>query len=238
MTPATAHTTHLSAESAREHEADFVKALAQADEAFAQYITENNPYGASEALCSRVLTLRHCARQTPSSSPFQSEAYLTQALHTAQASIALAQKASVSCAIQYHNLGKVQADLGLLEDAIASYEKAVSEQESHPHETQNRPGVLANMHEMLASAQLASGDLSALTRAEKALADLEASDEDAYNKAVWLLHGHSRIAHACQASDRASAQRHYTIARDMLASRQDLKLSTHILDDLEGLATE
>jgi len=36
MTTSTAHSTHLSAESAREHEADFVKALAQADEAIAR----------------------------------------------------------------------------------------------------------------------------------------------------------------------------------------------------------
>lgn len=237
MTTTPAQSTHLSAEIAREHETDFVKALAQADLAFSQYVSEDNPYGASEALCSRVLTLRQCARQSDMT-PLQKNTYLLQALHSAQASLEIAQKASVSCAIAYQNLGKVQTDLGLQSEAIESYEKAVTEQETHPHDTQNRPGVLANMRELLASAQLANGDMSALVRAEKALQDLGESDEDDYNKAVWLLHGHARVAHACATSNRESARRHYASARTILSTRQDLVLSAHILDDLSELSDQ
>lgn len=235
MTTTTAHSTHLQAEQTREHEQDFLKALAQADVAFDSYVKEGNMYGAAEALCSRTITLRHLANQ-PTSLEHGRNAYLLQALHAAQASVAIATTHAVSSAIPYLNLGKVQSELGMNDVAIESFQKAVEEQSARPHETQNRPGVLANFQEILASAQLAMGDTSALARAEKALQDLESANEDDYNKAVWLLHGHARIARACVSFDREAAQKHYQAAKTLFASRTDLALSQKTLDDLKDIA--
>lgn len=235
MTTTPAHSTHLQAEQTREHEQDFLKALAQADEAFDSYVQEGDMYGAAETLCSRTITLRHLADHT--GTPENGRAsYLLQALHTAQASVAIATKHAVSVAIPYLNLGKVQSELGMNDEALESYQKAVEEQSSRPHHTQNRPGVLANFQEILASAQLAMGDTSALERAERALQDLEASDEDDYNKAVWLLHGHARIARACSSFNREAAQKHYQAAQAIFSSRTDLALSKKTLDELKDIA--
>lgn len=235
MNTSSPQTTHLQAESAREHEKDFTKALSLIDASFDSYLQSGDIYGAAEALCSRVLTLRHCADQHPEQPTYRT-AYLTQALHTALASVEIATKHTVSTAIPYQNLGKIQQLLGQHDNAVQSFQKALEAQQNNPHPTQNRPGVLANFQELLASAQLSLGDTSALQRAEDALRDLEASDEDDYNKAVWLLNGHARIARACRTFDVETARKHYQAAKTLLASRNDLELSQKTLDDLTDLA--
>lgn len=227
-TTQTAPEIHQSANVQREFEQDYPSSLASADRAMAAYAAEGNDYGISEALCSRVLTLRHMARELNNS------AFLIQAHHEAMAAVEIADKAGVSTAVAHQNLGKVQKQLGMTEEAHVSFQKALKAQTSNPHPTQDRPGVLANFKEILATTELALGDNFALERAEAALSELEASDEDAYNKAVWLSHGHGRIAQALKDRDPATARKHFEIARDIIRSHPDLKLSEGKLKELEA----
>jgi hypothetical protein len=226
--PQTARDTHHDANMLREHDQDFPASLARADQAMAEYAAEGNAYGIAEALCTRVLTLRHMADAT------EQDAFRIQALHEAMAAVEIAEKASVSMAIPLQNLAKVQRELGDNDGALESFRRAADAQRANPHPTQDRPGVLANFEEMLATAELMAGDDSALERAEAALAALEAADEDAYNKAVWLSHGHGRIAAALVDRNPEVARRHYEIARDMIRSNPELKLSLGKLERLEA----
>lgn len=223
---------HHKAEVAREHEQNFPQALLLSFASVDTYLDSGDQYGACEALCSAVLTLRHMADKSYTQEGH--DFYVTTAHHVARASVELAEKYGVSTAIPYQNLGKVQKQLGMVDDAQESFQKAVEAQIANPHHTQNRPGVLANLKELLATTELMLGDDSALERAEAALAELEASDEDAYNKAVWLSHGHGRIALALKDRNPATARKHFEIARDIIRSHPELNLSEGKLKKLEA----
>lgn len=224
--PQTSRDIHHEANIARELRQDFPASLAEADKAMKHYAEDGNMYGIAEALCSRALTLRHIA------DAMKVEAFRVQALHEVMAALEIVTKAGESKAIILQNLGKIQRELGNIEAALDSFRSALQAQETHPHETQDRPGVLANFKEMVATAELGAGDDSALERAEAALAELEATDEDSYNKAVWLSHGHGRIAAALVERNPEVARRHYEAAKAIIDADERLKLSAGKLKNL------
>lgn len=227
MTRDEARTYHHEAEKAREDQ-DFLAALAAIDKAMLGYAKTGNVYGLAEAHASRVITLRHMADKTGR------KEFLVSALHTAQAGVTIAEDGNVSVAILYQNLGKVQKALGDIDGAIESFKKAVDGQQNNPHETQDRPGVLANMKELLATTELSQGNQSARERAVTALADLEVSDEEPYAKNVWLSHGYGRLAYALKDTDKAAAKEYFAKARAIIDANPDMKLSQGIFEKLEG----
>lgn len=217
---------------AREHNQDFPRALAMADASLAACFTEKDYYGSAEALCSRSLTHRHMAKQSGE------QEYLNLAHAETTEAARIAKDHGVSTAIPLQNLAKTQREMGMEDEARESFRLALGAQRSNPHHTQDRPGVLANFQELYATAQLLTNDgdqEDAYTRTSQALADLEASDEDAYNKAVWLAHGHARIARALKDRDREKAKTHYVKAKEIITTNEALKLSENILADLEDV---
>lgn len=233
QTTQTARDTHRNAEKAREHDHNFPQALLLSFTAVDSYLDQGDQYGACEALCSAVLTLRQMASKSYTVEGH--DFYLTTAHHVAQAAVECAEKYGVSTALPYSNLGKVQKQLGMTVEAIDSFQKAVEAQISNPHHTQNRPGVLANLKEILATAELMQGDDSALARAEEALATLKESDEEAFNKAVWLSHGHLRIAEALKERNREVARTHLEAARTIIrGDAEKFKLSISYLEKVES----
>lgn len=219
---------------AREIEHDFENALALADQAFLLFAAENNFYGMAESLCSRALTFRAIADQT--TDPSVARTIRITALHEAQAAVHIANENNVSTAIPLQNLAKLQKAFDDLPGAIESFRASLEAQLSNPDQTQSRPGVLANSQELLATAELALDPTNedALDRAKTAIGALEASDEDELNKAVWISHGHGRIAKALREHNPELAREHLEIARTIITEK-NLELSLPMLAELDRL---
>lgn len=219
---------------AREIELDFEKALTLADQAFLLFRAEKGYYGMAESRCSRALTLRALAEQE--TDPDMERTLRIAALHEAQAAVHIATENDVSTAIPLQNLAKLQKELGDLPGAVESFRTSLESQQANPDVTQNRPGVLANAQELLATAELALDPENddALDRAKAALAALVASDESKLNKDIWYAHGHMRIAEALREHNPEVAREHLEIARSTI-TENNLELSLPKLAEVDRL---
>src|SRR3989344_2285722 len=75
--------------------------------------------------------------------------------------------------------GEEGNDLGNFPEAIKHYGEAVDNYKD------DRPAYLATIKVHLTTCQYKNGDKSTLNRAIQALTEIEASDEEKYNKDVW-----------------------------------------------------
>ncbi len=181
---------HAQAEQARE-QGHFLEALKLTDEAILAYQSEGDTAGFAEVLSSRFLTLRHLFNKTGDQN------YLILAKHTVIASVEIAQKTDSSAtALPLFNLAKIQEELAELNEAISSYQQALKIMKTNPSAQHNRPGVIADMENHLAIAELKNGDQTAKQRALDALTRLSQSDEPQYNQDVWISGGYMRLAQA------------------------------------------
>ncbi|KXK09161.1 MAG: hypothetical protein UZ21_OP11001000219 [Microgenomates bacterium OLB22] len=207
----TANDIHHLAEKARE-EKRFVEALVLSDEALIKYVEEGNVVGSAEIQASRSITFRLLSQET------ENFVYLILAKFAAMASVeisrGLADKSAL--ALPLLNLGKVQVALKQLTDAVSSFEEVVEIMKNTPPAWHNRPGVLADIEIHLHGAELQAGDLSAKERLLSAIRDLESSDEDGYNKAVWVSGGYMRLAEGLAPSDPTAAKEYLQKAKEVI----------------------
>lgn len=210
---------HGQAEVARE-QGDFSQALTLAHQALIAYQQERDMFGFCDALSSCVITLKHLQAKT------QDNAYLTLAKHMAQAAVEIAREnpdASVRM-MPLMSLGRVQDAVGAYPDAAQSYEEAVNIMQDNPPHEHNRPAVLADMKIHMEVAKLRSGDTSAYDRTLQAVTELEATDEDAYNKDVWLSGAHMKLAEALLDKDKEKASEHLKKAKQIIDANHHLAL--------------
>ncbi|MBI3984952.1 MAG: hypothetical protein HY344_03355 [Candidatus Levybacteria bacterium] len=221
---------HKKAEEARESE-DFTKALTLCDQALVEYQKEGNVAGFAEVLSSKVLTLRHLYEQTAD------QKYIILAKHIAKASVEIAQKGDdpKALAIPLFNLGKTQQTLGEYTDAIENIKEAIANLMQNPPPHHNRPSVVLDMTLHLSVCEYKNGDKSALERAEKALLDLAAAEEDQYEKDVWLSGGYIEIAEMLRADDPQKAKEALQRAKELIDANPKLILRKKQLEKVSAL---
>jgi tetratricopeptide (TPR) repeat protein len=210
---------HGKAEQARE-KGDFTQALKQTDEAMLAYQAAGDKVGFAEVLSSRFLTLRHLYDKT------NDRAFLILAKNTVLSSVQIARESgdNTALALPLFNLGKAQETLGELPDAVTSYKEAVEHMTANPPQRHNRPSVLADMKVHLATAEYKTGDKAALARAEEALHELEGTDEQKYEKDVWVSGGYMRLADMLRTEDSAKGAEALRKAKEIIDSNPDLTL--------------
>ncbi len=212
-------TNHGLSEQARE-QGNFVEALKFSDEALVGYAEANDWFGFCDILSSRVLTLRHLFEKTGK------REYLVVAKHTAMAAVEIAENSGdPSIAMMpYSKMGRVQHDLGELRDSAASYEKAVNLMIQNPPKEHNRPSVLADLKIHMEVVKYKTGDKDALSRLETALTELEAADEEKYNKDTWMSGAHMRMAEILKSDNPQKAKEHLSKAKQIIDANPELKL--------------
>lgn len=207
------------AEHAREA-GEFRKALELTDQATLQYVLDGDTQGLSEVQSSRLLTLRHLFEQTGK------HEYLILAKHAALTGVELAEASGNSEALSmpYFNLAKAYEAIGDTSLAVDCYKKAIKYKQKFPGKFHNRVGVLADMIGHLSIAEYKAGDITALTRAEEALDQLQASNETQYNKDVWASGAHMRIAEITSKTDHETAVKHTLAAQAIIDANPELVL--------------
>lgn len=210
---------HGEAAQARES-GESLKALQLIDEAIITYQEAKNYLGVAEALADRSLSLRHLYQKT------NDKAYLHIANAEMEASVEIAKESGdkTALALPYFNLAKIQEELGKLDKALANYKQALEYMISNPPVSHNRAAVLADMKMHTETCAYATGDKSALERAEKALEELKTSDEVSYNKNVWVSGAHMRIATALKTDDLEKAEEYLQKAKEIIDSDSRLEL--------------
>ncbi len=206
---------------AAQEKGEFLTALQLEDEAMIVYGENGDGFGFSEIQAMRTLTYRHLYEQTGY------EGYLIKAKHEAMASVALAEfdEDEYSLAIPLVGLGRIMADLADFPHAAENFQRAVAILEKYPEGKHSRKSVIADYKVHLGVALYRTGDEAALSAAEEALEELEAStDASAYEKEVWLSGGHMKIAEAANKVDREKAMEHMRAAKKIIDSDEKLKL--------------
>ena len=196
-------------------------ALQLGDSAMLAYKKDGDKLGFGESVAERSLVLRHIADEENDDRFLRlARAELTEAVDW------LRQENNLSTvALPVFNLAKVQEELGQLDEAVKNYQEALTLLENNPPEPHGkRPAMIADAKIHLATCEYQFGDKSGLERAEQGLVDLEAADEEKYNKDVWLSGGHMRIASMLREDNPKKAQEHLQKAKEIIDANRDLKL--------------
>lgn len=210
---------HGQAAQAREA-GESLKALQLIDEAIIAYQEAKDYLGVAEALADRSISLRHLYQKTND----KTYLYIANAEMEASAEIAKKSGDKTALALPYFNLAKIQEELGKLDQALENYKQAVEYMVSNPPASHNRVAVLADMKVHMETCAYARGDKSALERAEKALKELEASDEVSYNKNVWVSGAYMRIATVLKDNNLEKAKEHLQKAKEIIDGDSRLEL--------------
>jgi tetratricopeptide (TPR) repeat protein len=197
-----------------------LEALKLCDEATVLYEQENDLLGMAEIQAQRFIIFKHLYQKTGN------RAYIVLALSSSQTSVEIAQLSEDThgLCLPYMNLGEAYALDENWEQAVAAYRKAVEWFEKAPPPHHNRESVLLNIKDHLYTAEYKTGDKSALGRAENLIPELEATDEDSYNKNVWLSGAHGRIAEMIYKEDLKKALEHLQKAKEIIDSDERLVL--------------
>jgi len=210
---------HGEAEQARE-KGDFEKALILTDQATIAYQKERDDLGLSEVQASRFITFKHLFQNTG----YKSYEVLMRIAAETSVEIARLSKIPEALALPLFNLGKAYQEMHMYKEAVPILEEAVTEITTHPSEMHNRPAVVADIKGHLYYCQYKSGNKSALEETEQALTEIEASDEEKYNKDVWLSGARMRIADMLREDNPEKAKEHLQKAKDIIDANPDLKL--------------
>ena len=204
---------HGLAAEARER-GEHLESLRLSDEALLAYGEEGNDLGFSEVLADRSIVFRHLNEEKND----KKFLYLARAEMTEAVRIARESGNPEAIALPIYQLGNVEEDLGNFPEAIKHYGEAVDNYKD------DRPAYLATIKVHLTTCQYKNGDKSALDRAIQALTEIEASDEEKYNKDVWLSGARMRIADMLREDNPEKAKEHLQKAKDIIDSNPDLKL--------------
>lgn len=197
-----------------------LEALKLSDEALIAYQEEGDLFGFVEILADRSITFRHLHDATEDIS------FLIVSKHEVSSGIEIARKNNQkeALAIPLARLANVLTDLGEYQEAVASYKEALEIMSTNPPARYNRPGILADMKAHLATTEYQAGDKSALERARTALTELEASEEDSYNKNVWISGAYMRMADMLRKDNPQEAKEYLEKAKEIIDSDQRLSI--------------
>lgn len=208
---------HAQASQARE-EGKLDESLRIVDDALLAYDEENDNAGFAEGLGCKSITLRLLGEQR------ESKRLLHLANHIMLASVEIVKESQQpeALAIPFFELGKTYEYLHHYKDAVNAFTEAVKTFETHPPQSHNRSSVLADMRVHLAVAQYMAGNQAALDRAEKALYDLETTEEDAFNKDVWVSGGYMHLAEALRTDNPEKANEYVQKAKAIIDANPQL----------------
>ena len=199
---------------------NLLKSLQSSDQALFELSEEKNPAKFAETLAARSLTLRHLFQKSGDKN------YLLVAKAEMQTSVEIARSLDdkTALALPLFNLAKVYAELAENEEAIKVFKEALTAIEHNPPESHNRPAVIADFKIHLATAELKNGDHSARIRLEQFIKDLAESDEDLFNKNVWLSGAYMNLAHLLQKQDPKAAKEYLQKSKEIIDSDHRLIL--------------
>lgn len=224
-----AETLHMEAENARE-KGDFAKALELTDAATVKYQKEGNVIKLAEVQSSRFLTFRHLFEATNDVS------YKILASHAVESSVDIMRQIGMKngLGIPLYNLAKWYQTNEEYDKSVATMKESLEAFDEAPEDPQARPSVKAEIKTRLSSIEYGLGDDDAMKRFNVALEDLESSDEDSYNKAVWLSGAHMHIAEAfLRRDDATSAQTAVDKALSIVNSDDRLTLRKEQIQKLQ-----
>lgn len=221
---------HSQAEHAREKQQDFIKSLTLLDQAILAYQQDGDPRGLSEALQSKSSAWKHIAQKTGD------RTFLVLAKHDSLAGVEIAESLEdkSGIAMAYRGLAKIFDELEIWDDAKKFFSKALEAFDACPPRENNRPAVRSDMKAHLSFASYMSGDKSAITLMNEAIDELAAdTEEDRYNRDVWLSGAHMRTARMLKQENTQIARDHLGVARRIIESNKELVLRKQQLQKLE-----
>lgn len=211
---------HIKAERAREL-GWFLEALMFADQAIYQYQEENDYFGMSDALCSKLLTFRHLFEKT------EDKNYLILAKYAGEAAVEINRSL-----ISLTRLGQAYKSLENWELASQKFEEAIRENEKNPPKHHNRPAVLLDLKNQLYVCQYKNGNETALEMMLQNISELEQTNELTYNKDVWLSGAHMEIAEMTYNKNKKLSKNHFDKAQKIIENNKELILRKKQLEKL------
>jgi len=215
---------HAQAETAREKEQRFLKALRLLDEATICYAEDRDYLGMSEAQGSRFIVYKHLFEKSGDRS------YLILATLSAQAAVEIAETNGIiqALALGYFNLGKAYEEMEEYAKAVLPFQKASEHLNNNPPPRHDRPEVKADIKAHLAFAEYMAGDKKALEKLEESISELEnvepVDEGNKYEIDVWLSGAYMRAARALREDNPKRAKEHLEKARKIIDSNPDLRL--------------
>jgi tetratricopeptide (TPR) repeat protein len=199
---------------------ELLDSLQSAEQSLIQSVEENNLSCFAETLAAKALTYRHLYEKT------QNKSYLIVAKAEMEASVEIARSLEnkTALAIPLFNLAKTYAALGNNESSIKYFKEALEQIEQNPPSTHNRPAVVADFKIHLATAEAKIGDKSAIDRIKQSLTDLEQTDEDSFNKNIWISGTYMTLAYLLKEENLEEAKQHLQKAKEIIDSDERLVL--------------
>lgn len=200
---------------------DYLKALQLTDEAMTVYQIDGDEAGFAEIQAMRMLVLNMFGDRT------SDKKYYILAMHTAMASLDLAERAGAQAqiALAHGALGRAMDRAEKYLDAASHFDQAI---EILPKTTDshNRKSVLADFKNHAATSRLSAGQLDQEQIALAALSDLDASgDATDYELKVWKSGGLMRLAAGMQRNGKLiEAKRYLDQAEEIAISDEALKV--------------
>lgn len=220
---------HTEAAGLREQPDKTADSLASNVRALVAYADAGNPAMYAEVIADGVITKRNHG----------SRLLLIHAKHDMRASVEIARESKVptALALPLFELAKVQESLGELSEAALTFREAVNNPLPEDHD---RGAVRANFRVHLATAEYKAAESgedkqAALQRAEEALHELERTDENRYEKDVWISGGYMRIATMLRTDEPERALQALHKAREIIDANPELEIRRN---QWEKLATD
>ena len=183
-----AHSIHVKEEQARES-GNFLEALRLSDEATLLYQKEGDVVGLAEIQSARFEIFKHLFFET------NDKSFLILGKMSAKAGVKIAENSgkTEALAIPLFCLAKALTLLKKHEKAQEKYQEAL---EVLPQSHQNRPSVEADIKIHKAICSIEMGNSGGENDALQAISDLEGSDEQKYEKDVWISGAYLKLAEA------------------------------------------
>lgn len=215
---------HIQEEKAREA-GNFLEALKLSDEATLLYQKEGDIVGLSEIQAARFEIFKQLYLETDDRN------YLVLGKMAAKSGVDIARKSEnqKALSIPLFAYGKALHLKGKHDKAIEAFREAI---DTLPSSHQNRPSVLADMKIHLAICEYINGDVSAIDRAQVAISELQNTEEQKYEKDVWISGGYLKLAEAISQKDNVKSKDFLEKARSIIDTNPDLILRKKQLDRL------
>lgn len=217
---------YLERENTQREQGLTLEAIDSAQSAFRIFVGAGDLVGAARSCAAEAISWGHLADKE------EKPTFRDRAKSTALLGGEIARKSGKpeALAIPLFRIGSVLHQVGAFDEAIKAYRKAL---QALPQSPDNRPSVNADLRVHLETANYQAGDKTALERARQALADLEAADENKFEKDVWVSGGCMKIAKAVHPDNPQLAKEFLAKAKQISNANPELVVRTDQIATLE-----